>query len=570
MNIVIEYDSTVNNAPAAFKTAVQAAVNYFDNLIVNPVTVPIMFSYGELDGQALGADTLGESSTNGNIESYASLVSLLGAAAASNASYQSVLSLPGTDPTGGGRFWVSDAQAKVFGLGSLPGYTDPEDGFVALSSTASFSYDANNRAVSGSYDAIGVLEHEISETLGRVSYLGTGTFEGYTLYSPMDLFRYASAGVRDLTNTAGYFSIDGQTMVSAYNDPSNGGDAGDWNSSGTVDAFNAFTESGVLGAISRADLLEMNALGFQVNWGASNDFTASGNSDILWRNNNGDAYLYLNKNGASFSGFTGQDIGTVPGQWTIQGIADFNGDGKADILWRDTGGDVYLYQSNSGGGYTGFTGQNVGVVSTPWTIQGVGDFNGDGKADILWRNTGGDTLIYVASSGAGYSSFASHDLGVVSLDWTIQKIGDFNGDGQADILWRNTAGDVYLWNSNGGSAVNGFTGKDLGVVANTWTIQAVGDFNGDGKADILWRNAGGDVYQWNSNTGSGFTGFTGHDVGVVPIAWTIDKVGDFNGDGKADILWRNANGDVDLWLSNTGSGFTGHDLGVVSADWHII
>ena len=273
MNIVIEYDSSVDAAPAGFKIAVDAAVAYFDSLITSPITVAIMFSYGSLDGQALKSNALGESSTNGNIETYASVKSLLTASATSSADSQSIANLPSTDPTNGALFWVSDAEANAFGLGSQPGFNDPEVGFVALGSGDNFTYDPNNRAVSGAYDAIGVLEHEISEALGRVSYLGASTANGF--YSPLDLFRYASPGVRDLTNTAGYFSVDGQNMLMAYNDPSNGGDAGDWNSTGSTDAFDASTPPGVEGTISAADLLEIDLLGFSINPAATQDMTTT-------------------------------------------------------------------------------------------------------------------------------------------------------------------------------------------------------------------------------------------------------------------------------------------------------
>ena len=74
------------------------------------------------------------------------------------------------------------------------------------------------------------------------------------------------------------------------------------------------------------------------------------------------------------------------------------------------------------------------------------------------------------------------------LDWTIAGVGDFNGDGKADILWRNTnTGQNAIWLMNGTTLTSGGhprRGTDLG-----WQIVGVGDFNGDGKADILWRNA---------------------------------------------------------------------------------
>src|SRR5439155_13682918 len=118
LKIVILYDASVQNAPAGFKIAVEAAVRYFDHLIADRITVPITFSYGELNGHPVVSGALAQSSTNGNIETYASVVGRLTASANSLADFLSVGTLPGADPTNGARYWVSDAQAKVYGLGS--------------------------------------------------------------------------------------------------------------------------------------------------------------------------------------------------------------------------------------------------------------------------------------------------------------------------------------------------------------------------------------------------------------------------------------------------------------------
>ena len=284
------------------------------------------------------------------------------------------------------------------------------------------------------------------------------------------------------------------------------------------------------------------------------DFNGDGKSDILWRNANGDAYLF---NSATAGGFTGKDVGVVAASWQVAGIGDFNGDGKSDILWRNSNGDAYLYNSNTSGG---FTGQDLGVTPTSWQIAGVGDFNGDGKSDILWRNANGDAYIFNSSPSGG---FTGQDLGVTPTSWQIAGVGDFNDDGKADILWRNANGDAYIFNSN---PSGGFTGEDLGVTPTSWQIAGVGDFNGDAKSDILWRNANGDAYIFNSNTSGGFAG---QDLGVVPTSWQVAGVADFNGDGKSDIVWRNADGDAYLYNSNPSSGFTGHDLGVTPTSWQI-
>ena len=277
-------------------------------------------------------------------------------------------------------------------------------------------------------------------------------------------------------------------------------------------------------------------------------------NDVLWRNTNGDVELW-NANGSG--GFTGQDLGVVDSSWTIEGTGDFNGAAENGILWRNSGGDVELWNSSGSGG---FTGEDLGVVPTSWQIEGTGDFNRVGEDGVLWRSSGGDVEVWNANGSGG---FTGEDLGDVASSWDVEGVGDFNGAGADGVLWRNTNGDVELWNANGSG---GFAGEDLGVVGSSWTIAGTGDFNGAAEDGILWRNSNGDVEVWNAN-GSG--GFTGEDLGVVPLSWTIEGTGDFNGKAEDGIVWRNSNGDVEVWNSNGAGGFTGENLGVVASSWQI-
>ena len=75
-----------------------------------------------------------------------------------------------------------------------------------------------------------------------------------------------------------------------------------------------------------------------------------------------------------------------------------------------------------------------------------------------------------------------------------------------------------MWNPNG---AGGFTGEDLGVVPTSWQIAGTGDFSGNGQSGILWRNSNGDTELWNPN---GAGGFTGEDLGVVPSSWSVHKI----------------------------------------------
>jgi len=279
------------------------------------------------------------------------------------------------------------------------------------------------------------------------------------------------------------------------------------------------------------------------------DFNGDGKTDILWRDTSGGLALWLMNSGA-VTGSLG--VGVVPITWTIIGIGDFDGDGHADILWRDTAGNVALWRM-SGNTLVGTAG--LGNVPTTW-IARVGGVDGDGKADILWRNTiSGAVAIWLMNGGAVAASLG---LGTVPTAWTVLEIADFDGDGKADILWQDAAGNLALWQMNGGTVV-GNTG--LGNVPLAWTAQ-VGDFDGNGKADILWRHASsGAIALWLMN-GAAITSAVG--LGSVATTWTIERLGDFDGDGHADILWRDASGNVILWRMNGGSVLSSMGLGIVA------
>jgi hypothetical protein len=268
----VTYDASANAAPAGFKTAVQAAVQFFDTTFSNNITVNIAFGWGEVGGSALDASAVGESIGNYYNVSYATLRNaLINADSGTPAIEQAVQALPTVNPTTG-RFIMSSAEEKAVGL---LGSSHISDGSVGLSSSDPFTFDPNNRAVAGAYDAIGTLEHEISEVLGRTVFTDPVNGNG-----PLDLFRYASAGVHTYQAGSAFFSLDGSTALKWFNDGSNGGDGGDWASGGGADAFNAFVHTGVLEPVSPTDIELMQLLGYTVYGStltgtAANNFTAT-------------------------------------------------------------------------------------------------------------------------------------------------------------------------------------------------------------------------------------------------------------------------------------------------------
>ena len=130
-------------------------------------------------------------------------------------------------------------------------------GAIGLSSTLPFTYGITNAVTPDTYDAFGVVEHEITEVMGRTDDLGVGGD-----YTPLDLFRYTSPGDRDLTPAAGWFSVNGTDLLAQFNNPSNGGDAGDWASSVPNDSFDAFSLQGAVNPVTPTDLRLLDVIGF--------------------------------------------------------------------------------------------------------------------------------------------------------------------------------------------------------------------------------------------------------------------------------------------------------------------
>ncbi|HVN24441.1 MAG TPA: FG-GAP-like repeat-containing protein [Syntrophorhabdales bacterium] len=186
----------------------------------------------------------------------------------------------------------------------------------------------------------------------------------------------------------------------------------------------------------------------------------------------------------------------------------------ADIVWRQTGsGEVVQWHMNDA---TIASSTLINTIPPPWEIQGVGDFNGDGKPDILWRQTqSGDVAVWYMN---GTTIAGSAHINTIPPPWEIQGVGDFNNDGKPDILWRQTqSGDVAVWYMNGVTITQG---AYVNTIPPPWEIQGVGDFNGDGKPDILWRQTqSGDVAVWYMN---GVTITQGAYINTIPQPWKIE------------------------------------------------
>ncbi len=272
--------------------------------------------------------------------------------------------------------------------------------------------------------------------------------------------------------------------------------------------------------------------------GKQRDFDGNFRADLLWRANAGGAYGIWLMNGTTATVTAG--IG-LAAPWQVTHTADFSGDGRHDLLIRNatTGSTVMWLMSGVAN-----TGLATLLADPNWTATHTGDFNDDGNADIVWRHAPtGTTSVWLMNG----TSFAGGGTLLVSPAWQVQFTGDFDGDGKDDLLWRNaTTGETAVWLMNGASYASGA----VILVSTAWTPTHTGDFNGDGRTDILWRNTTtGATALWMMNG----TVFIGGSILLTDPNWTAIKVADLNGDGQSDLLWRyTPSGAVSAWLMSAG------------------
>ena len=182
------------------------------------------------------------------------------------------------------------------------------------------------------------------------------------------------------------------------------------------------------------------------------------------------------------------------------------------------------------------------VTDLNWQIAGTGDFDKDGNVDILWRynGPGGRVVVWLMHGTTYYGPVDLYE--VTDLNWQVAGTGDFNKDGNVDILWHyngdfyGTVGYNWIWYMNGTTLIGG--GEVQAVSDLNWQIAGTGDFDRDGNVDLLWRYNGPGGYNcvWYMD-GPNWAG-TAQLYSVEDLNWQIGGVGDFNNDGSLDIIWR--------------------------------
>jgi hypothetical protein len=279
------------------------------------------------------------------------------------------------------------------------------------------------------------------------------------------------------------------------------------------------------------------------------DYDGDGRADILWSHLATGRALLWQMGGSRRVGIDTVDV--VPVEWQVAFSGDFDGDGRADLVWRDRSAgknDVWLMD-----GPDVLEDAALPALPADWLPVGAGDFDGDGREDLLWEQTAsGDLELWLMNGIQPHDVSAS--IAGPGGDWYASCVADFDGDGRADILYREVeAGENQVWRMDGSEVIGVEAARD---VPEDWFVTGCGDYDGDGRADILWRHAKGlGSYGWTEDLAlwlmDGHIQVDSSLLGSAGRDWQVVASGDYDGDGKLEILWRNdRSGENQLWLTD--------------------
>jgi hypothetical protein len=292
------------------------------------------------------------------------------------------------------------------------------------------------------------------------------------------------------------------------------------------------------GCDARVDLERPNAAHAGTNGHTTQDFNNDSMADVLWQDSStGNLSMWL-----MFGTYpaTKQTVANIPNNLHFYGTGDFDDDHKSDIVLRDENtGEVQVWLMD-GATHTGT------LNATPsWQRQliGIADLAGTGHDRILVRGTGSTAPIVGIIPGGGSHNLVNPDGSNAIPPWNMQLAGtgDFDGDGKSDLLFRDASTrQLLIWYMNGSTVEQTYTPNIAAQL-----VRGIGDIDGDGHADLIYSATTSTPGLYSTQLDVVYFHARGNcyddaAFGSLPNSqWRIEQISDANTDGHAEIYVRN-------------------------------
>lgn len=232
----------------------------------------------------------------------------------------------------------------------------------------------------------------------------------------------------------------------------------------------------------------------------------------------------------------------APPPLAARGGVDIDGDGRAELVVRNSQGSTLVGRFNSLTNQFLFTA--LADPGVNYRYVGLLDITGNGKTDLAIQNLTqgdfGDVTVWTDFLPTSQSL-----LRTVKRTWDVQAVGDLDGDGYADLVWRymgfdptrpGDTGVSYVWFSNGAATTPVQVRKRGGAPLN-WKLLGAIDLNGDGAADMVYISPDNQIRVLMATASRTCANLA---AGNIPAGFAALKLADFTGSGRGDILIRNA------------------------------
>ena len=222
---------------------------------------------------------------------------------------------------------------------------------------------------------------------------------------------------------------------------------------------------------------------------------------------------------------------------------------RLHILFQNGNGVLYDWDMSGTNRLSNSSVNNGKGGGAPWRVYGLGDFDDNGQTDYIWQNAAGATSVWFMQDGLKTGGSALRDGNRIEPRWRLIGVGDFNHDSQPDLLFQTGNGFLRAWlmdNSTVTDSVMPLSGERL---LPGWRVTGIGDFNRDGNSDLVLQNAKGEIQIQLMNG----TEAQGSPVGTgFPSAKNlrVAGTGDFNGDGQTDLILQQSSGYIWVWFLN--------------------
>jgi hypothetical protein len=246
------------------------------------------------------------------------------------------------------------------------------------------------------------------------------------------------------------------------------------------------------------------------------DYDGDSYTDIVARDPAGLLWLYPGDGTRAYSTQARVQIGNGWGGMTFAGVVDYDNDGNADIIARDSTGLLWLYP---GDGTRAYSTQGRAQIGNGWngmTFAGVVDYDSDGNADIIARDSTGLLWLYPGEGTRDYSGQGRVQIGNGWSGMAFAGVVDYDNDGNPDIVARDSTGFLWLYPGEGTRAYSGQARVQIGNGWNGMTFAGVVDYDSDSSADIIARDPTGLLWLY---PGEGTRAYSGQARVQIGNGW---------------------------------------------------